>query len=112
MYLYSEKGITMKQLIVKMHTGFAGMDQYDILIMPDDATEEEIYDEAYSMAVEHAEMYGIYPYPDDFDEDEDVGEYSDNIDGYVIGEYVPEKHDMYRCGGGSFADDFAKYNDV
>ena len=100
----------MKKLIVKMHTGYCGMDQYDILVMSDNATEEEIADEAYRMAVEHAETYGIYPYPEDFDEDDDGENYSNNIDGFVIGEYVAEKHDMYRSGGGSFADEFAKYD--
>jgi hypothetical protein len=100
----------MKKLIVKMHTGYIGMDEYDILVMPDDATEDEISEEAYQMALGHAESFGIYPYPDDFDEnEEDDSIYSYDIEGYVIGEYDPEKHDMYRSGGGSFKDDFARY---
>lgn len=98
----------MKKLIVKMNTGYAGMSAYDILIMPDDATEDEISEEAYYMAVQHAEMYGIYP-PDYDSEEDDVDMSGENIDGYVIGEYDPAKHDQFRSGGGSFAEDFAHY---
>lgn len=100
-----------------MVTGFAGMDAHDILTMPDDATEDEIADEAYQMALSNAEMYGIYPYPDeDFDDfdDEDIDEasLSDNIEGWSIGEYVPALHDKYHPGGGSFQNDISKYRTV
>lgn len=94
-----------------MHTGYCGMDGYDVLVMPDDATEDEIAQEAYRMAVEHAESYGIYPYDEyaDVEDVEDDTEYSHNIEGWSLGEYDPEKHDMHRAGGGSFAQDFARY---
>jgi hypothetical protein len=96
----------MKYYIIHMHTGYAGMDAHDVLEMPDDATEDEIADEAYEMAVGHAEMYGIYP-AGDYEGDDEIDEdsLSDNIEGHSIGEYNPELHDMYRSGGGSFQND-------
>lgn len=97
-----------------MVTGFAGMDAHDILTMPDDATEDDIDDEAYQMALSNAEMHGIYPYPDEKFSDEDIDEasLSDNIEGWSIGEYVPELHDRYRPGGGSFKNDIDRYRTV
>lgn len=99
-----------------MITGKAGMDAHGILTMPDDATEDKIADEAYQMALNNAEMYGIYPseeYPDeDFDEDLEKDCLSDNIEGWSIGEYIPELHDMYRPGGGSFKNDIDRYRTV
>jgi len=41
----------MKHYIVKMHVGYAGMDGYDVLVMNDDHTQEELDDEVYAMAV-------------------------------------------------------------
>lgn len=96
-----------------MHVGYVGMDGYDLLSMPDDATEYEVQDAAHLMALEHAESYGYYPsgdeYPeeDDSDDDWNSDRISDNIEGYAE-PYDPEKHDSLRAGGGSFMDDIAK----
>ena len=97
----------MKHYIVKLTTGYCGMDAHDILSMEDDATQDEIDQECWYMAVAHAENYGIYPAEDYSDGEEEMDEesLSDNIEGYSLGEYDPEKHDMYRSGGGSFQDD-------
>ena len=105
----------MKRFIVHMHVGYAGMDGYDALVMPDDATEDEIQQEAYYMAVEHAESYGYYPSDEGDDsyceDDEDDGwnsdKVSEGIEGYAE-PYDPEVHDMHRSGGGSFEDDFKR----
>lgn len=102
----------MKHYIVHMEVGYAGMDGYDLLSMPDDATEEEVQDEAYLMALQHAESYGYYPpsdeYPeDDGEEDWDSDNVSDNIEGWAE-PYDPAKHDGERAGGGSFMDDIAR----
>ncbi len=105
----------MKHYIVHMYVGYAGMDAHDILSMPDDATMEEVQDEAHLMALEHAESYGYYPpsdeYPEDYDgevmDDCDSDQISDNIEGWAE-PYDPDKHDMHRAGGGSFMDDIAR----
>jgi hypothetical protein len=95
----------MRKLIVKLYTGYCGSDTRRALLVDDDATDEEIGEECYSMAVENAESYGIYPYPE-YDEDfNDDVEYTEGID-FSFEDYVPEKHDMYRPGGGSFERDF------
>lgn len=92
-----------------MSVGYAGMDACDILMMPDDATEDEVQEEAYQMAVQHAESYGYYPRYEydlsDEDEELDGDHYTDGIEGWAE-LYDPKKHDMKRSGGGSFADDF------
>lgn len=86
-----------KRFIVHMHVGYAGMDGYEILIVRDNATEDEIQLEAWHMALEHAERYGYYAPSED-----DVGvKISYNIEGYAE-IYDPEKHDRHRNGGGSF----------
>lgn len=42
---------------------------------------------------------------EDYDED---GEYVGEDPDYYVEEYDPEKHDMHRSGGGSFADEFER----
>lgn len=75
--------------------------------MPDDATEDEIEQEAWYLAVTHAERYGYYPpdYTSDDEEEEDTSHISTNISGWAE-LYDPDKHDMKRPGGGSFERDF------
>lgn len=100
----------MRKLIVFMSTGYAGMDACDALLVEDSATEDEIQEEAWQLAIEHAESYGIYPYEEYADEedfDADSDSYSHNIDAWTE-DYDPRKHDGLRSGGGSFEDDFAK----
>jgi hypothetical protein len=104
----------MKHYIVHMYVGYAGMDGYEALSMPDDATEEEIQEEAHYMALDHAESYGYYPPDCDYDEEDEEDTWnsdkiSDNIEGYAE-LYDPEKHDMHRAGGGSFQLDFDWYD--
>lgn len=101
----------MKHYIVHMSVGYAGMDAYAALSMPDDATEEEVDQEAWYMALDHAESYGYYPPDCDYDEEDEEEDswnsdkISDNIEGCPE-LYNPEKHDMHRSGGGSFQQDF------
>lgn len=94
----------MRKLIAHLITGRMGSDAHVAVAFDDDATESEIGEELYNMAVENAESYGIYPYPD-YEVDGDENDYTDNIEGYYE-EYDPEKHDMLRSGGGSFESDF------
>ena len=102
----------MRKMIVHLSVGFAGMDGTEALLVEDDATEEAIAQEAWLMAVNHAERYGYYPADlyseseDEEDADWNSDSYSDNIDGWAE-DYVPERHDMHRAGGGSFEQDFA-----
>lgn len=95
----------MRKMIAFLSTGFAGMDACEALLVEDTATEYDIDQDCWFMALFHAENYGIYP-PNENDEDEDSENTSDNIEGYAV-DYVPELHDMHRSGGGSFQDDFA-----
>jgi hypothetical protein len=102
----------MKYYIVKLSVGYAGMDHYDYFIRYDDMTDDEVEDEIWQMACNHAEAYGYYPscYLEG-EEDEDGDQYVDSIDGYIFGEYTPETAanlDGYRTGGGSFAEDFRR----
>jgi len=100
----------MRKMIVHLSVGFAGMDGTEALLVEDDATEEEIAQEVWHMAVDHAERYGYYPAElyneDEEDADWNSDSYSDNIDGWAE-DYDPERHDMKRAGGGSFERDFA-----
>lgn len=99
----------MRKMIVFMEVGYADMDACKPLLVYGNVTEDEIAEEAYAMAVAHAESYGYYAndgYEDEEEDDEDRGtKYSDNIAGWAV-DYDPEVHDMERSGGGSFERDF------
>lgn len=102
----------VKKYVVHMSVGYTGMDGVDALLVEDDWTEEQIQQEPYYMAVDHAESYGYYPSENGFSEDEDEHEdsndhYVDSIDGWAE-PYDPKEHDCLRSGGGSFEDDFAR----
>jgi hypothetical protein len=82
----------MRKLFVTLRTGYCGMTTHELLEVLDNISEEDIDEEIWGMAVEHAASYGIYP-PSEYD-DEDDEEYQDgsNIEGSYV-EYDPEKHD-------------------
>lgn len=96
-------------MIAFLHVGFAGMDGCEAMLVEDSATEDEISQEAWYLAVEHAGQYGYYPrheYESELEEDdEDDSCYVESIEGYAV-DYDPELHDMHRPGGGSFERDF------
>lgn len=102
----------MKFYIVKLSVGYAGMDCYDYFIRYDDMTDDEVGDELWQMACNHAESYGYYPSQYlETDPDEEDDQYVDSIDGSIFEEYTAEtaaELDSYRTGGGSFAEDFRK----
>lgn len=111
----------MPRLIVfSLDAGFCGMDGHEFAVFDDDVTDEELADEAWQRALNHAGMYGIYlqsEYEDDPDiteEELDSDTYSENIDGYWE-DFDPEKHDGLVCGGGSATELFErllkKYNE-
>ena len=95
----------MRKLIATLYTGYCGSDGHEAFAVEDGTSESEISEDLYWMAVQHAESYGIYPYPEcEEDMDEDT-EYTSSIEASWE-EYDPEKHDRYRAGGGSFESDF------
>ena len=51
----------MRKIIFHLSTGFAGMDATDNGSYPDDVTTEELDNDAWQRAIQHAESYGIYP---------------------------------------------------
>lgn len=63
---------------------------------------KEIPNIAQDMCIDYIGSYGF-----DFDPegDDDYETVTSELD-YYYEEYCPDKHDMYRAGGGSFADDF------
>lgn len=84
-----------------MHTGYCGSDGHDILEMPADATDDEVQQAAWEMALENAAMYGYYPpadsdaeWEDEEDMDTDGDNVSSNIEGFAV-PYDPKKHDGY-----------------
>jgi hypothetical protein len=113
MYSYNEKGIEMQhKMILKVYCGI-GMDSADAHLVSDEDFQEwkagkfpnALDEEAWIQAVQHAEMYGIYPEsdrPEDSDPEDDdqygSGEYSENIEGWWE-EYDPEKHDGLSTTG-------------
>jgi hypothetical protein len=81
---------------IDLSTGYAGMDERSNYILSRDYTEDELNDLAWEMALDNAEMYGIYNANDLDDEPEEDEEdnYSYNIEGYWE-IYDPEKHEGY-----------------
>lgn len=100
--------MAMIKYIVHLYTGYCGSDCYEALEVDDDTSEEELGYIVWDMAVSNAERFGYYPPyegdEDDYEEDEDS--VSNGIEGYAE-LYDPKKHDRYRPGGGSFAQDFS-----
>ena len=97
-------------MIAFLSVGYAGMGACEAMLVEDSATEDEIQQEAYYLALQNAEMYGFYPPNEGDDEDaetENSDQYSSNIEGYAV-DYVPDRHDGQRSGGGSFEQDFAQ----
>ena len=92
----------MRKIVLSLHTGYAGMDAHEGWIIPADMSEDDIYQWAYEIAVDHASSYGIYPVNDyeDMSEEELESEgidlndwhYTDNIEG-SFEDYNPKKHD-------------------
>lgn len=122
------KNLVKVPVLVGMHAGIVGTDQReihivevpaDMLVMHSHITEATVCNfasntlELESIVAEHASMYGIYNDGEDtwLDESED-GEEERNeylAEGWVEAIYDPEKHDMYRAGGGSFLEDSEVY---
>ena len=70
----------MRKIIFHLSTGFAGMDSTDNGSYPDDVTDEELDDDAWQRAIQHAESYGIYPDSDLEDiSDEDMAELEEMV---------------------------------
>ena len=91
-----------KKMVLHLDAGVAGMNDAEFWKIPVNISENDLSNLAWERALDHAEMYRIYPEncrPEDFDE-EDAGyeSYSDNIEGYFE-DYDPEKHDGLRVGG-------------
>jgi hypothetical protein len=85
------------------------MDETQNGLFPDTITSEQLDDEAWLRAIQHAESYGIYPMSDlsdatqeeldALDEEGSLDDYSDNIEGWWE-DYDAEKHDMLSTGSG------------
>ena len=92
----------MRRIAFHLYAGYAGTDTCEVLEFPDGTSDEEISNEAWEMALAHADMYGYYPFPEDAtEEDEDNECYTDNIEG-LWEEYDPKTHDMLKPGGGTW----------
>lgn len=93
----------MRKIIFHLETGYAGMDSTENGLYPDDVTDEELNEDTWQRAIQHAESYGIYPESDlenftsEEMEDVDTDSYSSNIEGWWE-DYDPEKHDGLAVG--------------
>lgn len=105
----------MRKIIAKLDLDWAGCEAYEPLVFDDDYPEGMIDDVVFAEAVRHAEMYTTVYSPQEFDdlseeeyaEIEKEGNYLTTEQVYYEWEdYVPEKHDDLRAGGGSFQEDF------
>ena len=95
----------MIKLIAHLYTGYCGSDIHVAVSYEDGTSEDEISEDLYWMAVDNAERFGIYPYPDDDDDLQEGAEYSNGIEASYE-TYDKEVHDQHRQGGGSFEQDF------
>ncbi len=88
-------------LFIKMEAG-VGTESTEVHLWEID-TDKPLWEQdpegcLWDMAIDHGHSYGV-------EQDED-GEWEyDEPSCYIAGIYNPEKHDMYRCGGGSFLDE-------
>jgi hypothetical protein len=92
----------MRKIVFRLLAGFAGTDAAELEEFSDSVTDEELNEESWQRAIQHAESYGIYPESyleglseQEIQELEDSGEidnYTDSIEGWWE-DYDPEKHD-------------------
>ncbi len=61
----------MKAVEFTCSTGFCGMDETEIVEFDDDVTTEHLDEYAWDLALQNAESYGIYPYSEECDEDDE-----------------------------------------
>ena len=87
----------MRRMVVHCYLDHVGMDSVEALLVEDDATQEEIDEQAWQMALDNADMYGYYP-PDWANEDEEDEDCVDHGIGGTAEDYDPDKHDMLRSG--------------
>lgn len=98
----------MRKMILFMECGVGTKTAEAVLVSEDDFDAKgyetkELSDTIWQYALNHAEMYGIYPksdMPEDYDEDDHdyrEDEYSDDIEGWLE-PYDPDEHDGYMCG--------------
>lgn len=88
----------MRKLFVKYHTGYCGMDSYELVEVSDDDSDEDIAEMLYVQAVQHAESYGIEFCTNGEECEDSECEYehegSSNIEAsWEL--YDPKKHDCY-----------------
>jgi hypothetical protein len=87
-----------KKIVFHYHTGFCGSDGIDFVEYNDDTPAEQLDEDAWTGAVQHAESYGYYNLGDMDEEelkamDEDSRDcYVDSIEGWWE-LYNPEEHD-------------------
>lgn len=102
----------MRKIIFHYSVGYAGMDGVDAVAYPDDVTEDQLNEDAWLGALQHAESYGYYNRADydeadipTEEEEEEQGwnadQYVDSIEGWWE-DYNPEEHDGLVPGGGEW----------
>lgn len=87
------------KIVIGVDAGFAGSDSMQAYVLTQDYTDDQLARIAWEDAVQWAESYGVYPYPDSLEEEEeDEGyDYSDNIEGWwdFYDEQTHAGHCMY-----------------
>lgn len=84
----------MRKIFVTYHTGYCGEEGHDVVEMPDDMTDDQISDEVYWAAVEHASHYGHEMCTDECEDENCENEHPG--DGRTEGsweDYDAEKHE-------------------
>ena len=86
----------MRKIVFFASTGYVGMDRASLEEVDPATTDKALDDWANDYALENADSFGLYPWPDDLAEDEISEEeqehYTDNIEGWWE-EYNPTEHD-------------------
>jgi len=80
----------MRKIVFEMTAGFAGMNDTRLIVFEYDPTDNELHAIAHDLADDYAESYGVEPYPEDGEENEDTL-YSDNVEGWWV-EYNEDEH--------------------
>jgi hypothetical protein len=102
----------MRRIIFHYHTGEVGSSGIDYAEHPDDVSDEDLNEEAWQSAIQHAESYGKYPaYElenctdqelDELTQSGEIDNYTESIEGWWE-DYDPKRHDQLKPGGGNWA---------
>lgn len=93
----------MRKIVVSLETGYPSTNAQEYLLVPEDINDVELDKVAQRRALMYAATYGVHPYSEDvdYDQDEDADEQGIELSYDIYGyweEYNPAIHGVFGAG--------------